>query len=218
MLSDGDWPYKLVVLDPETGERRDLNEDLRGLKRPATVPGVTVLSNGDLWLNWSSSRGSHRNPDNWQLRGARYDLDTWERTDFTAPHPKQAKFPAPVKKMLPGTDGRLYFMTGRVVCGDGECGQAKRAELWSFDPGDPDDIRKEANPRYDRLDGFTIAGSVLAWVEQTGPKRDDEGYLMYYDTTVHTRDLETGEEHSRTFDDCYQGTTDYRSYRPRRCS
>lgn len=201
LLVDGDWPYKLAILDPATGERENLNRTLNRGKFRVVIPGFTVLSDGELWLSWREITGPRKDPSNSHLEAVRYDPSTGDREEFTAPQVPQAKHPAPIDNLLPGTDGRLYFMTGKTFCGDGECGIASRTELWSFDPEEPDDIRREVAS----LAGFTIAGSVLTWIEKSGAYRQrQEGYnpVMYRDAILHTRDLDTGEEHSRTFEDC----------------
>ena len=73
----------------------------------------------------------------------------------------------------PAGDGRLWFQTGKVTCGDGECDPPTQGVLWSFAPGD-ERPRRELSA----VD-FAVRGDLLAWTEE--PLGD----------TVHLRDLAT---------------------------
>ncbi len=182
MLPNGDLVlldrHRLIVLSPSTGQRQQL-----GRLGPQTVtPHVTLLSSGELWRSLSGHSGRPEDPADRYLRAERFDPGTGEVQRFTAPHVPQDRTAAPYGTMLPGTDGRFYFTTGRNCAADRGCGG--KIQLWSFDPGQPGEVRMEASS----LEEFAMAGSVLTWAEDSGSSR----------AIVHTRDLGTGQEHTRT--------------------
>ena len=88
------------------------------------------------------------------------ELATGEHEEFDVPVPPLAGKIKVLGIPSPAGDGRLWFQTGIVTCGDGECADPRQGMLWSFALGD-ERPRRELSAVH-----FAVHGDLLAWTEE----------------------------------------------------
>jgi hypothetical protein len=175
-LHQGDFTVELV--DPGSGDRETLPSPWTD-DGAEVYPVVTAVDHGRMWLAWGYyDKGLHQ-------RAMVLDLATGDYEEYDEPAlPLDGRVKI-ISHLYPDAEGRLWVHTGKQTCGDGECADPTHARLWSFDPEGSARPRVEAEPVE-----FAVHGDRLVWSEAS-----DE-------STVHVRELSTGEEWTHAIDDC----------------
>lgn len=176
---DSSTGLTFALYDPVSGEREPLPTPWRD-DGPEAYPVSTVLDDDRLMISWNR-RESGRSLERFMI----LDLASGRHEEFDLPTPPLDGRARVTTYPQPGADGRLWFQTGSVTCGDGECFAPRHGMLWSFEPGDERPRREFAAAR------FAVHGDLLAWTDER------------YGDTVHVRDLGSGTERDHVIEgDC----------------
>ncbi len=163
--------YYLDLVDPVSGEREALPAPWIEAG-PETFPALAVLADDRLLFSWSDRERGAR-----QDRVMVLDLASGDREEFDLPAPPLEDGAKVLTAPMPAGDGRLYFQTGRQLCGDGECSSPRGGRVWSFAPGDRVPRREMAAVR------FVVSDDLLAWTDDAATG------------VIHVRDLSGGGTH-----------------------
>jgi hypothetical protein len=145
-------PDLLQIWDPETGARETVPT-----LWPGGIASVTATSATDIWATFGIPRTGYAR----KRAMLHYDRATGRATLVHMPEPVGARSRRYAELPQIGGDGRIYFVTGRDFCDRTRCSTPDDRELWSFDPEQPEAVRKEAGD----VGYFAASARLLAWTE-----------------------------------------------------
>jgi len=156
-------PDLVQLWDPATERRETLP-----VRWPRYVAEVVATSAHDVWVTFTPAgrAGTER-------RIMHYDRTTGRSRVYTAPSVPEARRDHLLEGPRAAPDGRIYFLTGSDVCVRVNCRDREDRELWSFAPGSPQRVRREATD----VDSYAVSETHVAWVEPQDDFKDSSKRL-----------------------------------------
>jgi hypothetical protein len=174
-------PDLVQLWDPATDRRETVP-----IRWPGQIEAVTATSADDVWVSFT-----RRGPSGKLRQIMLYDRTTGRSRVYTPPSVPQALRNHVVEPPRAAPDGRIYFLTGTDFCIRPHCRDRADRELWSFAPGSPERVRKEATD----VGSYAVSRSQVAWVEPQDDFRDLSKRLSI-------RRHGTKQVHTTEIDDC----------------